>query len=207
MRRSPEDSIVSVVLLGALLHTACVFPPPITSPDGPLSYGLDRGVGAHCDTQEGQHADAYDDCRTDSASMKPCESAAPLPLLPLALLAKLGIDWAQEAARRVRELFRTLRSIGRRKKEGIAQAMGVNAGEGAKAGDVGSIRSICCASAGRYSVRNMRPRPTDGSSNLSMLVLGTVNEHGCRYRAIAFSSAQNLHILAPACLPPLCLPY
>lgn len=39
----------------------------MASLDRPLSHGLDRGAGAHCDIREGQRADAYDDCRTDSA--------------------------------------------------------------------------------------------------------------------------------------------
>lgn len=54
--------------------------------------------------------------------MKPCESAALLPLT--ALLAKLGGDWAQHAARRVRGTSRLCGALAAQEdKEGIAQAI------------------------------------------------------------------------------------
>lgn len=153
-----------------------VSPPPITSLDRPFSCGLDRGAGTHCDIQEGQRADAYDDCRTDSASMKLCESAALLPLLLLVLLARFGIDWAQELPEGAVDV-KTLPSIGRRKR-------GQCAGHGRQCLRGRQSRrcrihteymgcAACRASASRYSVRNillgMWSPPTDGSSNLPSL--------------------------------------
>lgn len=142
--------------------------------------------------------------------MKPCEPAALLPLpLPLPLLLansrqRLGTARCPKGPWDLT----TLRSIG-----STGEKRGRCAGHGRQCSRGRQSRrcrihteymccAACCASAGRYSVRNMWPRPTDpwlqqfafaGSTVTSWYL--TADEHGCRFRAMAFSSAQYLRIL------------
>ncbi|KAK6446556.1 hypothetical protein FP744_10002806 [Trichoderma asperellum] len=116
----------------------------MASLDRPLSHGLDRGAGAHCDTQEGQRADAYDDCRTGSAPRETLRigsaSASASTCAAREIRHRLGTGGARTVRGR-----QDSASTGRRKEGMRGPWAPVNAREGAKAWDFGSIRSTWAA--------------------------------------------------------------